>query len=150
VLLGAIGAVTDFDPRNTELIEGVSEVVRITLPYKLASHAFRPDGSIIELGNGVRIGGTGLVMAASPCAVESPDQIEELTEQVIRSGAKLLRGGAFKPRTSPYSFQGLGEKGLKLLRIVADRHGLLVVSEVMDPSQVPMVIDYVDLLQVGT
>ncbi len=81
--------------------------------------------------------------------MESSDQIEEIAGRVTQSGAKLLRGGAFKPRTSPYSFQGLGEKGLKLLRTAADRHGLLVVSEVMDPSQVPIMIDYVDLLQVG-
>lgn len=149
VLLGAIGAGTDFDPRNIELIEGVSEVVRITPPYKLASRAFRPEGTIVELGNGVRIGAPGLVVAAGPCAVESSDQIEEIAEQVARSGAKLLRGGAFEPRTSPYSFQGLGEKGLKLLRIVSDRHGLLVVSEVMEPSQAPMMVDYAHLLQVG-
>ena len=148
-VLGAIGVHPDFDPRDVELLDGVREVVRITQPYKLASRAFRPGGTIVELGGGVRIGGPEVVVAAGPCAVESEEQIETIAKSVARLGAKLLRGGAFKPRTSPYSFQGLGEKGLKLLREAADRNGLLVVSEVMDPSQVPLMLEYVDLLQVG-
>jgi 3-deoxy-7-phosphoheptulonate synthase len=128
---------------------GVEEIIRITHPFKLASRNFRPEGSIIELGKGVSIGGTEVIVAAGPCAVETPEQINEIAERVARSGAKLLRGGAFKPRSSPYSFQGLGEKGLKLMREAADKNGLLVVSEVMDPSQIEAMLPYVDVMQVG-
>jgi 3-deoxy-7-phosphoheptulonate synthase len=128
---------------------GVEEIIRITHPFKLASRNFRPEGSVIELGKGVSIGGTEIVAAAGPCAVESAAQIGEIAERVSRAGAKLLRGGAFKPRSSPYSFQGLGEEGLKLLRAAADDNGLLVVSEVMDPSQIDVMLPYVDVLQVG-
>jgi 3-deoxy-7-phosphoheptulonate synthase len=128
---------------------GVEEIIRITHPFKLASRNFRPEGSVIELGNDVSIGGTEIVAAAGPCAVESAAQIGEIAEHVARAGAKLLRGGAFKPRSSPYSFQGLGEEGLKLMRAAADDNGLLVVSEVMDPSQIDVMLPYVDVLQVG-
>ena len=128
---------------------GVEEIIRITHPFKLASRNFRPEGSVIEHGKGVSIGGTEIVAAAGPCAVESAAQIGEIAERVSRAGAKLLRGGAFKPRSSPYSFQGLGEEGLKLLRAAADDNGLLVVSEVMDPSQIDVMLPYVDVLQVG-
>ena len=128
---------------------GVEEIIRITHPFKLASRNFRPEGSVVELGKGVSIGGPEIVAAAGPCAVESAAQIDEIAERVARAGAKLLRGGAFKPRSSPYSFQGLGEEGLKLLRAAADRNGLLVVSEVMDPSQIEVMLPYVDVLQVG-
>src|SRR5271156_1317111 len=128
---------------------GVEEIIRITHPFKLASRNFRPEGSVVELGKGVSIGGTEIVAAAGPCAVESAEQIGEIAEKVARAGAKLLRGGAFKPRSSPYSFQGLGEEGLELMRRAADDNGLLVVSEVMDPSQVEIMLPYVDVLQVG-
>ena len=148
-VLGAVGVPSNVDPRDVELLEGVREVVRITQPYKLASRAFRPEGTVVEVGKGVRIGGPEVVVAAGPCAVESEEQIQLIAEGVARLGAKLLRGGAFKPRTSPYSFQGLGEQGLKLLRQAADKNGLLVVSEVMDPSQIAMMLPYVDVLQVG-
>lgn len=148
-VLGAVGVRPDFDHRQIELLEGVREVIRITEPYKLASRAWRPEGSIVEVGPGVRFGSEEVVVAAGPCAVESAEQIEIIAERVAQLGARLLRGGAFKPRTSPYSFQGLGETGLRLLREAADRHGLLVVSEVMDPSQIPMMLPYVDMLQVG-
>jgi len=148
-VLGAVGVRDDFDPRDVELLEGVREVVRITQPYKLASRAFRPDGTVIALPGGVRIGGPEVVVAAGPCAVESAEQINAIAESVARLGAKILRGGAFKPRTSPYTFQGLGEKALKLLRDAADKNGLLVVSEVMDPSQIQLMLPYVDILQVG-
>jgi len=97
----------------------------------------------------VRIGGPEVVVAAGPCAVESAEQVQAIAERVARLGAKLLRGGAFKPRSSPYTFQGLGEQGLKLLRQAADKNGLLVVSEVMDPSQISLMLSYVDVLQVG-
>jgi 3-deoxy-7-phosphoheptulonate synthase len=128
---------------------GVEEIIRITHPFKLASRNFRPEGSVVELGKGVSIGGTEIVAAAGPCAVESAAQIGEIAEKVARAGAKLLRGGAFKPRSSPYSFQGLGEEGLKLMRAAADDNGLLVVSEVMDPSQIDVMLPYADVLQVG-
>ncbi len=128
---------------------GVEEIIRITHPFKLASRNFRPEGSVVELGKGVSIGGAEIVAAAGPCAVESAAQIGEIAEKVARAGAKLLRGGAFKPRSSPYSFQGLGEEGLKLLRAAADANGLLVVSEVMDPSQIEVMLPYVDVMQVG-
>lgn len=148
-VLGAIGVHPEFDTRDIELLDGVREVMRITQPYKLASRAFRSEGSVIDIGRGVRFGGPEIVVAAGPCAVESSDQIFRIAEGVSRLGARILRAGAFKPRTSPYSFQGLGEAGLKLLREAADRFGLLVVSEVMDPSQVEMIQSYVDLMQVG-
>jgi 3-deoxy-7-phosphoheptulonate synthase len=128
---------------------GVEEIIRITHPFKLASRNFRPEGSVVELGKGVSVGGTEIVAAAGPCAVESAAQIGEIAEKVARAGAKLLRGGAFKPRSSPYSFQGLGEEGLKLMRAAADDNGLLVVSEVMDPSQIDVMLPYVDVMQVG-
>jgi 3-deoxy-7-phosphoheptulonate synthase len=148
-VIGAVGVHPDFDPRDIEVLDGVREVVRITQPYKLASRAFRPEGTIVNLGNGVKVGGTEVVVGAGPCAVESAAQIDSVAETVARLGAKLLRGGAFKPRSSPYSFQGLGEAGLKLMREAADRNGLLVVTEVMDPSQVALVLEYADLMQVG-
>ncbi len=148
-VLGAVGVRDDFDPRDVELLDGVREVVRITQPYKLASRAFRPEGTVVDVGRGVKIGGAEVVVAAGPCAVESAEQIHTIADRVAKLGAKLLRGGAFKPRTSPYTFQGLGEKGLKLLREAADKNGLIVVSEVMDPSQIAMLLEYVDVLQVG-
>jgi 3-deoxy-7-phosphoheptulonate synthase len=148
-VLGAVGAIVDFDTRNIELLEGVAEVVRISAPYKLASRHFRPEGSVVQLGKGVAVGGEQIVMMAGPCSVESPEQIETVAALVAKHGARVLRGGAFKPRTSPYSFQGLGLKGLEMLRTAADAHGLLLVSEVMDLTQIPMVIEYVDVLQVG-
>ena len=148
-VLGAVGALVDFDTRDIELLEGVAEVVRISAPYKLASRHFRPEGSVVQLGKGVAVGGEQIVMMAGPCSVESPEQIETVAALVAKHGARVLRGGAFKPRTSPYSFQGLGLKGLEMLRTAADAHGLLLVSEVMDLTQIPMVIEYVDVLQVG-
>ncbi len=148
-VLGAVGVRSDFDPRDIELLDGVREVVRITQPYKLASRVFRPEGTIVNVGQGVRIGGPEVVVAAGPCAVESAEQIHTIAERVAQLGAKLLRGGAFKPRSSPYTFQGLGEQGLKLLREAADNNSLLVVSEVMDPSQISLLLPYVDVLQVG-
>jgi len=148
-VLGAVGVKPEFDPRDIELLTGVREVVRITQPYKLASRAFRPEGTIVELPNGVRFGGNEVVIAAGPCAVETREQIDLIAETVAKLGARLLRGGAYKPRSSPYTFQGLGEPALRMLREAADRNGLLVVSEVMDASQIEVMLPYVDLLQVG-
>ncbi len=146
-LLGAVGAKV-VDTREMELCDGVAEVVRITTPYKLSSRAFKPEGHVIEIGD-VRIGGSEVVVIGGPCAVESREQVDTIASLVRKSGAKILRGGAFKPRTSPYSFQGLGEEGLGYLREAARNHGLLVISEVMDISQIPMILEYVDILQVG-
>jgi 3-deoxy-7-phosphoheptulonate synthase len=148
-VLGAVGVHRDFDHRDFELLEGVREVIRITQPFKLASRQFKPQGTIIDLGRGVTIGGKELVVAAGPCSVESPEQINAVAEAVSKAGAKILRAGAFKPRTSPYAFQGLGEKGLQMLRVAADKHNLFVVSEVMDLSQIEMMSGYVDIFQVG-
>jgi len=123
-------------------------VVDKSTPFKLASRSEGLQRSVFRIG-GVEIGGQKLVLMAGPCAVESEEQIFTIAEQVAASGAKILRGGAFKPRTSPYSFQGLGEPGLKLLREAADAHGLLVVTEVMEASQVERVARYADILQIG-
>jgi 3-deoxy-7-phosphoheptulonate synthase len=146
-VLGAVGDRT-IDWRDIELLEGVKEVLRITSPYKLASKSFKAEPTQIKIRD-VTIGGKEVVMMAGPCTVESRDQVMAIAEIVARNGAKVLRGGAFKPRTSPYSFQGLGEEGLKFLRQAADRYDLLVVSEVMEPSQIPLFIRYVDILQIG-
>ena len=148
-VLGAVGVQRDFDHRDFELLEGVREVMRITQPFKLASREFKPQDTIVEVGRGVRIGGNEVVVAAGPCSVESREQIHAVAESVAKAGAKILRGGAFKPRTSPYAFQGLGEKGLQTMREAADKFGLLTVSEVMDPSQIQMMLGYVDMFQVG-
>ena len=148
-VLGAVGSRVDFDTRDIELIDGVAEVLRISAPYKLASRHFRPEGTIVQFGNGVAVGGAQVAVMAGPCSVESEQQIDTIAAKVAALGIKVLRGGAFKPRTSPYSFQGLGFEGLKLLRCAADKYNLLVVSEVMDQTQIPMMLDYVDVLQVG-
>jgi 3-deoxy-7-phosphoheptulonate synthase len=147
-VLGGVGPVGDFDPIEFEVMEGVKECHRIVSPYKLASRHFRPGGTIVKL-NGVEIGGNRVIMMAGPCSVENRDQIEQAAEIVARGGAQVIRGGAFKPRSSPYSFQGLGEEGLRMLREAADRHKLLVVSEVMDRTQIPLLATYADILQVG-
>ncbi len=148
-VVGAVGAKIDFDTRDIELIDGVEEVVRITAPYKLASRHFRPDGSVIQLGKDVAVGGKQVVVMAGPCSVESESQMDAIAARVRELGATVLRGGAFKPRSSPYSFQGLGLPGLKMMRKAADSYGLLVVSEVMDQTQIPAMLDYVDVFQVG-
>ena len=147
-LLGAVGARGDVEVGDLEVLEGVQEVLRISAPYKLASRAFRPEGTVIEIGK-VKIGGPEVIMMAGPCSVESRDQINRVADLVATNGARFLRGGAFKPRSSPYSFQGLGEEGLRLMRDAADRNGLLVVSEVMDQTQIGLLSEYSDMLQVG-
>lgn len=148
-VIGAVGARIDFDTRDIELIAGVDEVVRISAPYKLASRHFRPEGSIIKLGKGVSVGCEKVCVMAGPCSIESEAQINAIAARVKELGGSVLRGGAFKPRSSPYSFQGLGLPGLKMMRAAADRHDLLVVSEVMDHTQIPAMLDYVDVFQVG-
>jgi len=148
-VLGAVGVHRDFDHRDFELLDGVREVMRITQPFKLASRQFKPEGTVINLGRGVFVGGNDVVVAAGPCSVESYDQINSVAESVTKAGAKILRAGAFKPRTSPYAFQGMGEEGLKLMKEAAQKVGLFTVSEVMDPSQIQMMAGYVDIFQVG-
>jgi 3-deoxy-7-phosphoheptulonate synthase len=148
-VLGAVGARSDFDIRELELLEGVQEVHRISSPYKLVARRFRPEGTRVKLPSGLAIGGDQVVVMAGPCSVESREQLMATAEQVAASGARVLRGGAFKPRSSPYSFQGLGEDGLKLLREAGERFGLLVISEVMEIAQIPLMLPYVDIFQVG-
>jgi 3-deoxy-7-phosphoheptulonate synthase len=147
-VLGAVGGNRQFDTRLLEVLDGVQEVLRITEPYKLASRTFKNENSVIAVGD-LRIGGDEVVVMAGPCSAESEEQVEATAASVKRAGAKVLRGGAFKPRSSPYSFQGLGEEGLRILRAAADRHNLKLVSEVMDLSQIEMIVKYADILQVG-
>jgi 3-deoxy-7-phosphoheptulonate synthase len=147
-VLGGVGPMDDFDPVALEVLEGVKECHRIVSPYKLASRHFKPGGTVIKIGS-VEIGGPAIVSMAGPCSVETEEQIELAATIVADGGAQIIRGGAFKPRSSPYSFQGLGERGLEILRKAASRHGLLVVSEVMDAVQIPLLLQYSDILQVG-
>jgi 3-deoxy-7-phosphoheptulonate synthase len=148
-VIGIIGIVDRIvDPRQFEVMAGVAQVVRISSPYKLASRQFQEKDTIVDVG-GVPIGGPEVVLMAGPCTIESRAQVEAIAPTVKAAGALIMRGGAFKPRTSPYSFQGMGEEGLRHLRAAADAHGLKIVSEVMDRSQIAMMADYVDLLQVG-
>jgi 3-deoxy-7-phosphoheptulonate synthase len=147
-IIGAIGVQPDFDTRKIRILDGVSEVYRVTAPFKLASRDFKEDNTIIKIKD-VEIGGNNVAIMAGPCSVESEDQIFRMAEVVAKSGAKILRGGAFKPRSSPYSFQGLGEEGLKFIRKAADHFGLLVVTEVMQISQIDTIYPYTDIFQVG-
>jgi 3-deoxy-7-phosphoheptulonate synthase len=147
-VLGGVGGNENFDTAVVELMDGVKEVHRIISPYKLASRGFRPAGTVVKIRD-VEIGGPKVVVMAGPCSVESKDQIERAAYIVADGGASVIRGGAFKPRSSPYSFQGMGEEGLKLMREAADRRGLLVISEVMDASQISLLCAYSDILQIG-
>jgi 3-deoxy-7-phosphoheptulonate synthase len=147
-VLGGVGPADDFDPADFEALDGVKECHRIVSPYKLASRHFKPGGTVLNV-KGVEIGGMNVVVMAGPCSVENQDQINQAADLVAESGAKVIRGGAFKPRSSPYSFQGLGEEGLKMMRSAADRNGLLVISEVMDQTQIPLMCAYTDILQIG-
>lgn len=148
--LGAIGDKSGIDPRELEIInEGVAKVTEISEPYKLAGRDFHPRDSVIDV-DGVEVGGDEPVTMAGPCAIESEEQVDTIAEKVANQGASILRGGAFKPRTSPYSFQGLGEEGLKYMRKAADKHGLKMVTEVMGKSQVGLVSSYSDILQIGS
>src|SRR5919198_2185547 len=139
-VLGAVGG-APVDHRDIELLEGVREVIKISASYKLASRAFKPDGTVVKVGppgRQIEIGGRSVVMMAGPCTVESDAQISTVAGIMSECGIRVLRGGAFKPRTSPYSFQGMGEDGLKVLRQAADRYNLFVVSEIMNQTQIPM------------
>jgi 3-deoxy-7-phosphoheptulonate synthase len=148
-VLGAVGVPTrPVDPRLVEVLPGVREVVRVSEPYKLAGRTFKPEDTVVDVG-GVRVGGPEVIVMAGPCSVEGSDQVGAVARSVAASGARVLRGGAFKPRTSPYSFQGYGEEALQWMRAAADASGMAVVSEVMDPRQIEMMMRYVDCLQVG-
>lgn len=149
MVLGCIGIKPNFDIRRIKMLDGVAEVYRVTDPLKLASRNYKQDNTIIKIKD-VKIGGNEVVVIAGPCSIENRDQIFTIAEIASKGGAKILRGGAFKPRSSPYSFQGLGEEGLKLMREAADKYNLLMVTEVIEPSQVSLVGKYTDIFQVGS
>ena len=146
-VIGAVGN-GNGDPQLLEVREGVQEVLRITVPYKLASRTFRPDNTVVTIDD-VRIGAEEVIVMAGPCSAESEEQVEVTAAAVRRGGAKVLRGGGFKPRSSPYSFQGLGEAGLRMLRSAADRHELKLITEVMEINQIDVVDRYAHIFQVG-
>ena len=147
-VLGVVGDTHTIDVRNYELLDGVHEVIRITEPYKLAGRMFKKENTIVRAGQ-AEIGGEKICLVAGPCAIESRDQIRKIAAFIKETGTLLLRGGAYKPRSSPYSFQGLGEEGLKYMREAADENGLAVVSEVMDRQDIIPALKYVDIIQVG-
>jgi len=147
-IIGVIGDEEKLQAEPLQAIDGVESVVPILKPYKLASREFHADDSVFEI-RGIKIGGGHLAMIAGPCAIESESILVEIAEAVRDAGANILRGGAFKPRTSPYSFQGLGEDGLKILKETGERFGMPVVTEVMDPRQVDLVERYTDIMQIG-
>jgi 3-deoxy-7-phosphoheptulonate synthase len=148
VAIGITGNKGGLDPATFEVLPGVGEAIRVSQPFKLVSREVKAEDTVIDVG-GARIGGPELAVMAGPCSVESREQILEAAHAVKRAGAKFLRGGAFKPRTSPYEFQGLGEAGLKLLAEAREQTGLKVVTEVMDADDLPMCLEYADVLQVG-
>ena len=147
-ILGAIGVKPGFDVRKIKILDGVADVYRVTAPFKLASRNFKEENTIIKIKD-VEIGSNEIVLMAGPCSIESEDQIFRLAKVVAESGSKILRGGAFKPRTSPYSFQGMGEEGLKYMRAAADEYNLIIITEVMQIGQIEVVEKYTDIFQVG-
>jgi len=148
-IIGVIGPEDVLRVTPLDVFPGVEKVMPVLAPYKLVSREFRPQDSVIEVGKGVKIGGRKIVVIAGPCAVENLDLLYTIGREVKKAGATVLRGGAFKPRTSPYSFQGLGEEGLKYLKQVGDELGLAIASEVMDPRDVNLLAKYADILQIG-
>lgn len=148
-IIGLVGATQEQKANlNVESLEGVEKVMPVVTPYKLASREFHPEDTVIQIGD-LTIGGNELQVMAGPCAVESREQMLEVAEMVKVSGARILRGGAFKPRTSPYSFAGLEEKGLQYMAEAREKTGLKIVSEVMDPRSVELVAEYCDIVQIG-
>src|SRR5262249_14008300 len=147
-IIGVIGDERKAQVETFAAIPGVEQVHNILKPFKLASREFQKNDSVVKVGR-VRIGGGHLAMIAGPCAVESSEGLDRIAAHVKKAGANILRGGAFKPRTSPYAFQGMGEDGLKILREVGDKHGMPVGTEVMDPRQVALVGQWADMFQVG-
>ncbi len=148
-ILAGVGSTAKIDLAKFEIMAGVLYVHRITAPYKLAGRAFRPEGSVVEFANGAKIGGEQVAVIAGPCAIENREQIFTIAACVKKAGAGFLRGGAFKPRSSPYAFQGLGIPGLQLMHEAAQENGLMTVSEVMEISQIEPMLPYTDLFQVG-
>ena len=148
-ILAGVGTPDHFDVAEFKVLPGVHDAYRISSPYKLAGRNFRPEGTTVTFPNGVVVGGKQIAIMAGPCSVESREQILLSAKQVAATGAQFLRGGAYKPRSSPYSFQGMGVEGLKLLREVADETGLLVITEVMEISQIEVMLPYIDCFQVG-
>jgi 3-deoxy-7-phosphoheptulonate synthase len=148
-ILAAVGSTASLDLGKFEVFPGVLHVHRISAPYKLAGRAFRPEGTVVEFANGAKIGGQQVAIIAGPCAIESREQIFAIAACVKGAGGGFLRGGAFKPRSSPYSFQGLGIPGLQLMHEAAKAHGLCTMSEVMEISQIEAMLPYVDCFQVG-
>ncbi|MCB0194842.1 MAG: 3-deoxy-7-phosphoheptulonate synthase [Anaerolineae bacterium] len=148
-IIGLIGDERRIDEGALNRMKGVDRVVPVLRPFKLASRDFKPEDSVIAI-NGHKIGGNKVIVMAGPCSVESMDQMMETAIAVKEAGAHLLRGGAFKPRTSPYSFQGMGEEGLKIMAQVREETGLHIVTEVMAPDQVDLIAKYADVLQIGT
>lgn len=146
-VIGAVGG-RIIDPRDIELLEGVSEVIRITSSYKLVSRVFQPQDTVIEV-NGAKFGGDYIGLIAGPCTVESYEQMDAAAKKLSSYGVKVLRAGAFKPRTSPYAFQGLGEEGLKILKEVGEKYNMAITTEVMEIAQIPLMFEYADILQVG-
>jgi 3-deoxy-7-phosphoheptulonate synthase len=147
-VLGVVGNVETIDKREFELFDSVQEVVRVSEPYKLSSRTFKQEKTVVK-ARGVAIGGNEVVVMAGPCTIESEPQLFETARRVARAGARILRGGAYKPRSSPYAFQGMGVEGLKLLRAAGDECNMATISEVMEISQIDGMLDYVDILQVG-
>jgi len=147
-LLGVIGNVSKLDLRDMQILPGVADAYRISAPYKLVSREFQHKDTVIDI-KGTKIGGDEVVVMAGPCSIESKEQMMTIAEIVSNAGAKFLRGGAFKPRTSPYAFQGLGEEGLKIIREAADKFNMLVITEVMDKEQISVVSEYTDIIQIG-
>ncbi|RDV80934.1 3-deoxy-7-phosphoheptulonate synthase [Ammonifex thiophilus] len=148
-IIGAIGDKSRLAEIPLEALPGVEEVIPILQPYKMASRAFRAERTIVQVSEDIAIGGERIHVMAGPCAVESREQLLEAAAQVKAAGATILRGGAFKPRTSPYSFQGLGVKGLEILAEAREKYGLKIVTEVMDVRSLPVVAEYADIIQVG-
>lgn len=148
-IIGVIGPEDKLRTQPLEVFPGVEKVMAILKPFKLVSREFKNEDSVISFPNGVKIGGKKLTIMAGPCSVENKEMLTAVAKTIKKAGAAFLRGGAFKPRTSPYNFQGLGEEGLKYLRSVADSLGLLVVTEVMDTRDVQLVERYTDMLQIG-
>src|SRR3989338_8847028 len=148
-IIGVIGEESKLQVQPLEVFPGVEKVMPILKPYKLASREFKPENTEFSMDHNVKVGGEKIVVMAGPCSVEGIDMLRRIAREVKTAGAAFLRGGAFKPRTSPYSFQGLGEEGLKYLREAADEAGLLVVTEVMDTRTVELVSQYSDMLQIG-
>lgn len=147
-VLGVVGDTHTVDTRDFEILDGVHEVIRITEPYKLASRTFKKENSKVKVGRAV-FGGKDVPLIAGPCSIESRDQIKKIAKMLKKYDTKVLRGGAYKPRSSPYSFQGLGEDGLKYLREAGDMYDMAVVSEVMDRMDIIPALKYVDMIQVG-